>query len=84
MRVGAEHVDHVAHIRRPLRNVALVSRGRVVADLELAVEAGCVVARHNVLEAPDPRLAIRPEQAVHPQHHLLAGRRQRVQCGHVL
>src|SRR3954463_9504233 len=62
--IAAEAVDHAADEGGPGRDVALLLGARVVAELELDLEAGLRVAVGQLLEVLHPLLAVRPEEAV--------------------
>jgi hypothetical protein len=51
--IGAERVDHMTHEPGPVGQLAGLCRARVVADLNLGIEAGAVVALDKPPEATD-------------------------------
>ncbi|MGH2866301.1 MAG: hypothetical protein ACRDNK_01865 [Solirubrobacteraceae bacterium] len=82
--IGTEGVNHPADVAGPRRDVTRLASRRVIADLELDLEARARITRHRLLKGVDPGLTVRPEQAVETHHELVAGRRQRLDRGEVL
>ena len=73
----------MAHVADPRADVARLALARVVADLELDLEAGSRVPRAQLLELLDAGLAIGPEQAVEAQDERTSPRTKFAQRGEV-